>query len=264
MMLHFSVLGAPLLRAAGIPLVTWYAHPSLNRWVKLADAASDGMVTSLANTYPWRRDKLTVIGQGIDADVFRADGESPEDDLVLCAGRVSPLKDHATLLRAAARLARKPRIVILGHAATAADSENLARLREISRTLGLAERVAFEPGVPQPELPAWYRRCAVHVNLTPSGFGDKVALEAMACGRPCLVANTDFAETLGRWRETLLFRPGDPADLASKLEDLLGRSRAERQEIGMYLRSQVERLHGLPQLARRILELLEDHACARG
>ena len=24
------------------------------------------------------------------------------------------------------------------------------------------------------ELPAWYRKCTIHVNLTPTGFGDKV------------------------------------------------------------------------------------------
>lgn len=256
MMLHFSALGGPLLRAKGIPLVTWYAHPDLHWWVKLADVWSNRMVTSLPNAYPWRKRKLTVIGQGIDVDLFAPAGACAEDDLVLCAGRLSVLKDHETLVRAAARLSHKARIVIIGHTASAADEQNVARLRRLSDALGLGDRLVFEPSVPQQRLPAWYRRCAVHVNLTPAGFGDKVALEAMACGRPCLVANQDFGETLGRYQDELLFRPSDPTDLAIKLDRILEKHPRGRDEMGLYLRSRVEQLHGLPRLAERILDEL--------
>jgi glycosyltransferase involved in cell wall biosynthesis len=96
----------------------------------------------------------------------------------------------------------------------------------------------------------------VHVNLTPAGFGDKVAWEAMSCARPCLVANADFAETLGERRGELLFVLNDPHDLAAKLTALLQKSPAERAEVGRYLRGQVEQLHSLPRLADRILDEL--------
>jgi glycosyltransferase involved in cell wall biosynthesis len=95
------------------------------------------------------------------------------------------------------------------------------------------------------------------VNLTPAGFGDKVAWEAMSCGRPCLVANDDFHETLGRYEKELLFRGGDPTDLAGKLRSLLNRTSAQRNEIGLYLREQVDRLHSLPRLATRVLDELQ-------
>ena len=62
------------------------------------------------------------------------------------------------------------------------------------------------------------------------------AREAMSCGRPCLVANDDFRETLGRYEKELLFRGGDPTDLARKLRSLLNRTSAQRNEIGLYLR----------------------------
>jgi hypothetical protein len=94
----------------------------------------------------------------------------------------------------------------------------------------------------------------VHVNLTPAGFGDKVAWEAMSCARPCLVANEDFRETLGEHADALLFRHGDAEDLARKLEALLTKSTDEHDAIGSDLRAQVERLHSLPRLAGRILE----------
>jgi len=93
----------------------------------------------------------------------------------------------------------------------------------------------------------------VHVNLTPAGFGDKVAWEAMSCGRPCLVANDDFRETLGEHAGELLFRNGDAIELAQKLVALLAKSSSERAAIGADLRAQVERFHSLPRLAERIL-----------
>ena len=55
----------------------------------------------------------------------------------------------------------------------------------------------------------------------------------------------------------LLFRGGDPTDLAGKLRSLLNRTSAQRNEIGLYLREQVERLHSLPRLATRVLDELQ-------
>lgn len=263
----FSAMAAPVLRARGIPLVTWFAHPSLTTRLKLAHAGSTRMVTSLPAAYPWRRDKLTVIGQGIDTDLF-VPGEGRRHDVltVLCAGRLSPVKDHPTLLRAAALLRDRGvtdfRVVILGRPA-GSDAGYADALRAQVRALGLEQVVAFEPPVPMEELVPWYQGCAVHVNLTPAGFGDKVAWEAMACGAPCLVANADFRETLGRHAPDLLFRHGDAEELADRLQDLLGRPAAEREAIGAYLRGQVVRLHSLDQLSGRIVSLLEEARAPR-
>jgi glycosyltransferase involved in cell wall biosynthesis len=255
-MIHiFSVLAAPVLRARGIPLVTWYAHPQLTPGLKLAHFLSDRMVTSLPSTYPYRRDKLTVIGQGIDTTLFAPDDRVMADDaLILCVGRLSPVKNHSTLLRAFARLSRDLRLEIIGATAGAADEAYAVGMRTLAAELGIADRVNFAPPVPPGGLPAHYRRCAVHVNLTPAGFGDKVAWEAMSCGRPCLVANEDFRETLGSHADRLLFH-GDE-ELAVKIATLLRESAASRAAIGLDLRANVVRLHSLPRLAERILEQL--------
>jgi glycosyltransferase involved in cell wall biosynthesis len=258
MMPPFSVLGGPILRARRIPLVTWYAHPNLTFPVRLAHFFSNRMVTSLPHAYPYRKDKLSVIGQGIDTALFAPSPTTVvSDDLVLCAGRISRVKNHPTLLRAAAFLRIPFRLVILGATAGADDEIYARELKQLASELGLEDSVTFASPVPRGELPEHYRRCAVHVNLTPAGFGDKVAWEAMSCGRPCLVANDDFRETLGRYEKELLFRSGYPTDLAGKLRSLLNRTSAQRNEIGLYLREQIERLHSLPRLATRVLDELQ-------
>jgi glycosyltransferase involved in cell wall biosynthesis len=163
------------------------------------------------------------------------------------------VKDHPTLLRAVALLPRRVRVVILGATAGSDDEAYTNELHKLVAELGLSESVTFAKPVPATELPEHYGRCAVHVNLTPAGFGDKVAWEAMSCGRPCLVANEDFHETLGSHAPELLFRTGDSADLAQKLTVLLDKTASERATIGADLRAQVERLHSLPRLVERIL-----------
>src|SRR4030095_4048346 len=80
MMPVFSALGGPILRARRIPLGTWYAHPSLTLWVRLAHFFSNRMVTSLSHAYPYRKAKLSVIGQGIDTALFAPSPNAVSED----------------------------------------------------------------------------------------------------------------------------------------------------------------------------------------
>jgi glycosyltransferase involved in cell wall biosynthesis len=261
MMPIFTILAAPVLRRKGIPIITWYAHPSLTRTLKLADRLSDCMVTSLATAYPYKHDKLIVVGQGIDTDIFTPDTEVAPDNppLILCVGRLSPVKGHLTLLKAAALIRQrweKPfRVEIVGEPAGPWDEPYVRSLHQQVKELALEGIVFFGPGVPMECLPRWYQRCSVHVNLTPTGSGDKVAWEAMACGSPCVVANEGFRETLGKYSEQLLFRYGEPAALAHQLELICSLSDSERTIIGAYLREQVVEMHSLPRLADKLTNI---------
>lgn len=261
----FTVLAAPVLKLRGIPIVTWYAHPSLTWKLKVAHYLSDSMVASLETAYPYKRDKLKVIGQGIDTDLFAPDDTQPKrPPIILSVGRLSPVKDHPTLLKAAARLSEqwgKPfQVVIIGRSLGPTDRRYERSLHELVGKLQLQEVVHFQEAVPMLELPDWYRRCTVHVNMTPIGSGDKVALEAMSCGRACLVANEGFMETLGTHAQGLLFRYGDSDDLAKKLTVLLEIPPAERDRIGYYLRERVVQMHSLTQLTNNLLSVFSSLA----
>jgi glycosyltransferase involved in cell wall biosynthesis len=218
------------------------------------------MVTSVATAYPYRKDKLVVVGQGIDTDLFCPDGSPPEEPpMILCVGRLSPVKDHPTLIQAAAllreRLKKPFRVVLLGGPAGPKDEPYVRSLHRLVEELNLQDIVSFHPSVSQSALPNWYRRCTVHVNLTPTGFGDKVAWEAMACARPCLVANEGFRETLGDYSDILFFRYNDSVDLASKLGLIFDLPFPERESIGQYLRERVVQLHSLDKLVTRLINV---------
>lgn len=264
MMPTFTVLAAPVLKAKRVPLVTWYAHPSLTRTLQWAHWFSTRVVSSLPTAYPYRHDKLVVLGQGIDTDLFAPNHVAlPADPpMVLCVGRLSPVKDHPTLLRAVHLLRRrwdKPfQVVVLGAPAGPQDGPYAQSLRKQVEQLGLQDVVRFEPAVPMLELPGWHWRCAVAVNLTPTGFGDKVAWEAMSCGKVCLVANEGFRGTLGKYADQLLFCFGSAEDLAIRLERVLSATPESRARIGSYLREQVVSRHSLQRLPERLIALYQE------
>jgi glycosyltransferase involved in cell wall biosynthesis len=111
--------------------------------------------------------------------------------------------------------------------------------------------------VPIERLTSWYHRCTVTVNMTPTGSGDKVVWEAMACGRPCVVANEGFRETLGRYAGPCLYTYGDSEQLAARLKWLLSVPQTERVAMGRYFRQQVESMHSLDRLAQNLANILQ-------
>ena len=257
----FTVLDGPILRIKKIPIFTWYAHPKVTRILKLAHWFSDHMITSLSSSYRYRHDKLIAIGQGIDTELFCPDAPAAKAGypIILCVGRLSPVKDHPTLIRAVECLSRvwskRFKVIIVGDEATARDSEYVRSLHRQVRELGLEDIVGFEAAVPPNRLPAWYRRATVYVNMTPTGSGDKVAWEAMACGLTCVVANDGFKDTLGIYAESCAYTYGNAERLAERLEWALSLSQSERVAIGEYLRKRVEAMHGLSRLAQALVTL---------
>lgn len=264
----FTVLGGAILKVKGIPIFTWYAHAKVTRILKLAHWLSERMISSLSSAYGYRHDKLVAIGQGIDTVLFSPDSNVEKADcpMILCVGRLSPVKDHPTLIRALGCLRQVSsgpfRVVIVGDAATVRDREYVRSLRQQVRQLELQNIVSFEPAVSPSDLPVWYRQASVYVNMTPTGSADKVVWEAMACGVTCIVANDGFKDTLGIHAESCVYAYGDGEGLAERLKWALSLSPNERAAIGGYFRERVQAMHGLSRLAKTLVTLFE--AAIRG
>ena len=257
----FTVLAAPILKAKGIPIVTWYAHRQVTTTLKLAHNLSDRMVASARAAYRYKYDKLAVVGQGIDTDLFCPDGAEPENlPLLLSVGRLSPIKDLMTLIEAARLLQQRGyevRCALVGDAPKR-DRAYAEAVRQKVTGLELNGMVQFVGAVSNEQVAHWYRRCFAHINLCSTGALDKAALEAMACGKPSFVANEGFHETLGRAADWLLFRHGDPQDLAQKIERLMQLDETERQVIGADLRQSVVERHSLKRLADILVGLFHE------
>lgn len=186
-------------------------------------------------------DNVRIIPPGVETSRFYPipKDESKEfvgigqnESLVLFVGRIEPLKGVDTLIRALAQLKDSGGLegscqclaVIGGNPEDSEErrTEEMNRLIEIARDLGVEDLVSFLGSRDQDTLQYYYS--AAEVVVVPShyeSFG-MVALEAMACGRPVVASETGGLAFLIRDGETGFHVPADDPDaLAEKLRLLL-------------------------------------------
>lgn len=174
----------------------------------------------VAHGYPAER--CVVIPNGIDADRFRPDPARRAQQrrawsvgdgelLVGIVGRLDPMKDHPTFLRAAALLvSRLPsvRFVAVGDG----PAEYRTRLLALASQCGLGERLHWVPVAE--DLVAVYNALDLLVSVSTTGEGfPNVIGEAMACGVACVVTDAgDSAAVIGDGG--IVVPRGDPAAVA--------------------------------------------------
>lgn len=154
------------------------------------------------------------------------------EPFVLSVGDLQPRKNHMGLIRAFADLIQASpqiphRLVLAGQ-----DTWFGARVREAARQSGVANRISFLGFVTDEDLLNLYNSCDCFVF--PSyyeGFGIPI-LEAMACGRAVVCANTSSIPEVANGAG-LLFDPYQPQEIARAMRDVL---------IDSELRQRMERL----------------------
>ncbi len=208
---------------------------------------------------------VEVVPNGFDTDLFRPDaaagaalrqelGLGPATALVGLVARYHPMKDHGTMLRAAARLLAAGadfRLVLVGPGMTA-DNGDLVRL---IGEQGLGRHVALlGERSDMPRLVA-----GLDIATLCSAWGEgfpNVLGEAMAAGVPCV------ATAIGDCRPLLegvgeVVAPQDPEALAGALGVLLRLSGAERRARGLSGRERILRDYALAAIVRRYDRLYE-------
>jgi D-inositol-3-phosphate glycosyltransferase len=242
-------------------------------------AASDRvLVTSgrekenLLRLYEAEPSRMAVAPCGVDLDVFRPMdrttarrriGAGGDERIVLYVGRFAAEKGLDRLLHAVARLKHIPglRLIVVG-----GDGERDAahrQMEEVSRSCGIADRVAFRGRVEQAELP-WYYSAADLLALPSSyeSFG-MVALEALACGTPVAATRVGAMEELlrnapnGRLAQDLR-----PSALADAIEALL-KDRATRPPMTDTIRRSVAP-YAWSRVAAEVLHVYNDSLAAAG
>lgn len=263
MMPLFAVLGWPALRVRRIPILLWYAHGHIPRLVRLAERLVDRIVTSTPEGFRLPSPKLRIIGQGIDTRRFRpalreAGSDSSSDRLVLLSvGRISQVKRLETQIEALGLLEPelRERVVlrIVGGPLSLADRSCFDELVDLTRRLGLDQKVEFAPAVPHSEVHHTYQGADLFLNTSDTNSLDKAGLEAVSSGVPILTTNPAFRQILTPDLIDLCLIPKDrPELLASRISELLKWRPAARAELAAKLRAVVERDHSLGRLASRI------------
>jgi glycosyltransferase involved in cell wall biosynthesis len=217
--------------------------------------------------YPVRAPRGSIIYDGItSAPVDRhtarerllAQLSLPSDTkLVGMVGRLAAQKDHATLIRAAARVVPacpNVRFLIVGDCTTTdafrQHHRALVQLVESHRLTGHVIFTGFRDDVPQVLSGLDVSVLSTHFE----GFG-LVIVEAMAQGTPVIAtAVGGVIEIIDHQQNGLLHRPGDDADLATKILELLS-DQALADRLARAGRDLVEERFSMPAFMANIATL---------
>jgi len=248
-------------------LLRWYTFlPKQLRVSRRLDrvmTVSEASKSDLQGEYGIARERISVVGIGIDTDVFHPRPEVPrEDDLLVCTlSADSPIKGFVYLLDALALLRKeRPRLRLR---AVGAPGRKTTTQKHLER-LGLQDAVEFTGKVESDDIARLYARATIAV--IPSlyeGFG-LPAGEAMACEVP-VVATTGGAlpEVVGRdGRAGLLVEPRSGPALARAIGELLD-APERRRAMGEAGRARVESLFTWRRAAERRIEIYRETLAQR-
>ncbi len=184
--------------------------------------------------------RLHVSPSGGLGDAFFAHRRQTEVPIIGLVSRIVQDKGWETMIRALVRIrSRRWQAEIYG------DGPDVARLVERLQTPQLADRVRYCGRVPHESLPDVYSRFSVFVF--PSERGDReslglVGLEAMAAGVPVIGSDTGgIPSYLSHGTNGFLFNPGDDAELADRLTQVLSLSTDEQARMSERARSTAQR-----------------------
>ena len=261
-------------RLAGVPIIvhgehgtlqTGFRHvvtqrafwPRVDRVLAVSSRLADRMATEVG--FP--RDRIQVLRNGVDLERFdprhrsigRARlGVGPNDLLIGTAGRLVPVKDHATLLHAYARL-RAAGVPFIG--VITGTGPLLSELHAIADTLGL-DNVKFLGARDDIEyiLPA----LDIFVLSSVSEGLSNTIQEAMASGAAVVATHVGGADELVQVDATGLLVPASsPVEMASALLTL-ARDRERRRAMGAAGRHRAETQFDLRQTVTRYQDLYLD------
>jgi glycosyltransferase involved in cell wall biosynthesis len=250
---------------AAIPAVVDTLHSSFTgtagrRWgYRLSDWLPEG-VTAVSQAVADLRarmvstEKLTVLPNGIDTDVWRPDAQVRavarselgwgEEFVWVAAGRLEAVKDYPTLIEAMVRVPEPSRLLIAG--AGPLDGE-LARL---AARLGVRDRMRFLGF--QPEVQRWMQAADGFVLASRWEGLPMALLEAAACGLPIVATDVPGTrEAVEDGRTGRLAKAGNPEQLAAAMTATMRDSRENRRAMGTRARERVIEEFGLEAVLDR-------------
>ncbi|MER7665736.1 MULTISPECIES: GT4 family glycosyltransferase PelF [unclassified Streptomyces] len=182
-------------------------------------------------------DRIRTVYNGVDPHAFPQGGPEPEVPTISWAGRIDPIKDLETLIRAYAMVrAELPdvRLRLFGGVPAGGEAYR-TRLEKLAAELGVVDGISWEGRVTDVAR-AYAAGSVVLLSSISEGFPFSL-IEAMSCGRATV--STDVGGVREAVGDTgIVVPPREPAVMADATLGLL-RDAARRAELGRQARQRV-------------------------
>ena len=221
----FIVAAWPVVVWYRRPLVLWYLHRANPLMLRLAVRLATSVVTADAASLTFSSPKVIAVGHGILTERFPVrrswDDVTARSLRIVSVGRITPIKDFATLIRATALMVERGRAVtvrIIGVAGNLEQRQYEQQLKQLVRDERLDDTVTFPGKTHFDDMPSQYAWADIVVGCTPPGGIDKALLEGMASGCAVVTSNTVMRTMLGRYADASVFPHGDASALAERIQ----------------------------------------------
>lgn len=261
-----AIKAAPYAELLRVPVVWWRTHGSVSLTAKVVHFLANKIVTASEESFRIKSDKIIVTGHGIDTGTFKPALNQRREGgkiTILSVGRISPIKNYETFIRAAdilinERGMKNLEFLIVGGVPMVSQQIYYERLRKMVEELGLRNHLKFIGPVPHSEVVAYYQGCDLFVSASQTGSVDKIVLEAMSCEKPALACNEAFEDVFGDYSEILMFNKGDSSDLVKKISGILQMGKGQRSKLGTHLRMIVKKEHSIDHLMNKLIDVFEE------
>lgn len=262
---EYVVLGGLFWKAMNKKIGLWYTHKSVNLKLRIAERLAEVIFTASPESFRLPSKKVQVLGHGINIEQFAATNhiisegqkiQTNEKFKIITIGRISPVKDYETLIKAVEILfneGEKLKVEIIGGPGRPEQEKYLDNLKKMVAERKLEQIIDFVGSVPNREIANYLSGTDLFVNMSQTGSIDKAVLEAMAAGVPVVTGNEAFVEIFDKYADHLLYKSQNSADLAKKIIAFSRLSREKKAEIISYLYDLVERDNNLTDLVKKIL-----------
>lgn len=253
---EYTIIVAPLAKIFRKKIVSWYTHKSITIRRRLVEVWADKIVTAseLSFRQPWFKNKVEVIGHGIEVDLFKPTTVIKDSEFfnIISVGRISPTKGYESIIKAIDILENKKiKLSIVGDVILEYQRSYLTSLKTMTTVMNLAHQVEFIGWVANDDMPPYYQQADLFINMSGTGSVDKVVLEAMSSGCLVLSSNEAFREIIG---DEFMVAGSDPQSLATKIDGIMHMSIDKKSEIRERFRQIIIADYELGKLAKKIIK----------
>ena len=254
---EYVVLGGLFWKIWKKKIALWYTHKSVDLKLRLAAKLTDIIFTASKESFRLASQKVRVVGHGINVEKFKmknTDTKSGEKFNIITVGRISPIKDYEIMIKAVYLLNKQGikniNLDIIGSTVLKTQESYFNSLKDMVAKMNLTDKVKFLGSISHNNIPKYFQKSNLFINLSGTGSIDKAVLEAMACGCLVLTSNEAFKKIISA---ELMVEKNRPEKLAEKIKETMGKQKEEKNRIIQKLRQIVAQNHNLNNLIKNII-----------